>query len=155
MFSQSLCDVNGLRRIRAWAPCVSLCQPGRPQGVRHRPAARSTNERKGMAMGKFAIALIVALLIQPGSGATAPPQLADPGPTLYQRLGGYDAIAAVTDDFLDRLAHDKSLGRFFVGHSTDSVTRIRHDIVDFLCRATGGPCVYRGRDMKASHAGLG
>ena len=38
-------------------------------------------------MGKFAIALIVALLIQPGSGATAPLQLADSGPTLYQRLG--------------------------------------------------------------------
>jgi Bacterial-like globin len=25
----------------------------------------------------------------------------------------------------------------------------------FLCLATGGPCVYKGRDMKTSHAGLG
>ena len=93
--------------------------------------------------------------MQPAPGGAASLQLADAGPTLYQRLGGYDAIAAVTDDFLGRLAHDKSLGRFFVGHITDSVARIRHDIVDFLCHATGGPCAYRGRDMKMSHAGLG
>jgi hemoglobin len=76
-------------------------------------------------------------------------------PTLYKRLGGYDAIAAVTDDFVGRLATDPQLGRFFKGHSTDSVKRIRQLIVDQLCAATGGPCVYTGRDMKTAHAGLG
>jgi hemoglobin len=76
-------------------------------------------------------------------------------PTLYKRLGGYDALAAVTDDFIGRLASDSSLGRFFVGHSKDSQTRIRQLIVDQLCAATGGPCVYIGRSMKAAHAGLG
>jgi len=75
--------------------------------------------------------------------------------SLYERLGGYDAIAAVTDDFLGRLATDKQLGRFFPGHSKDSVGKIRQHIVEFLCAATGGPCVYMGRDMKTSHAGLG
>jgi hemoglobin len=60
----------------------------------------------------------------------------------------------VTDDFLGRLARDPSLGRFFVGHGTDSVHRIQHDIVDFLCKATGGPCFYTARDMKTAHAGL-
>ncbi len=40
--------------------------------------------------------------------------------SLYHRLGGYDAIAAVTDEFITRLATDKDLGRFFVGLSTDS-----------------------------------
>ncbi|MFO1284734.1 MAG: group 1 truncated hemoglobin [Burkholderiales bacterium] len=75
--------------------------------------------------------------------------------SLYQRLGGYDAIAAVTDDFLGRLAGDRDLGRFFVGHSADSVKRIRQDIVNQLCAATGGPCVYTGRDMKTAHAGMG
>ena len=75
--------------------------------------------------------------------------------SLYQRLGGYDAVAAVTDDFLGRLATDKQLGRFFPGHSEDSVKRIRQHIVDFLCAATGGPCLYTGRDMKTSHKGLG
>jgi len=75
--------------------------------------------------------------------------------SLYTRLGGYDALAAVTDDFLGRLASDKQLGRFFPGHSTDSLKKIRQHIVDQLCVATGGPCIYIGRDMKTTHAGLG
>src|SRR5688572_31914441 len=77
------------------------------------------------------------------------------GTTLYARLGGYDAVAAVTNDFLGRLASDKQLGRFFPDHSTDSLKKIRQHIVDQLCAATGGPCVYIGRDMKTSHSGMG
>lgn len=75
--------------------------------------------------------------------------------TLYARLGGYDAIAAVTDDFIGRLVKDAKLGKFFVGFSTDSQKKIRQHIVDFLCVATGGPCAYTGRDMKTAHAGIG
>lgn len=74
--------------------------------------------------------------------------------SLYKRLGGYDAIAAVSDDFLGRLATDPQLSRFFVGFSTDSKVRIRQHIVDFLCVATGGPCKYTGRSMETAHAGL-
>jgi hemoglobin len=76
------------------------------------------------------------------------------GARLYQRLGGYDALAAVTDDFIGRLAGDPQLGRFFTGLSTDSKQRVRQHVVDFLCQATGGPCVYHGRDMKTAHTGL-
>jgi len=76
-------------------------------------------------------------------------------PSLYKRLGGYDALAAVTDDFIGRMAADKALSRFFVGHSKDSLGRIRQLVVDQLCAATGGPCVYIGRDMKTAHAGMG
>jgi hemoglobin len=76
-------------------------------------------------------------------------------PSLYKRLGGYDALAAVTDDFLGRLSADPGFGRFFAGHSADSIKRIRQHIVDQLCAATGGPCIYTGRDMKTSHTGLG
>jgi hemoglobin len=83
------------------------------------------------------------------------PVHAQQAPTLYKRLGGYDALAAVTDDFLGRLATDQQFSKFFVGHSADSIKRIRQLIVDQLCAATGGPCVYTGRDMKTSHAGLG
>jgi hemoglobin len=75
--------------------------------------------------------------------------------SLYKRLGGYDALAAVTDDFIGRLATDKTVGRFFVGASENSKMRIRQLIVDQLCAATGGPCVYIGRDMKTAHKGLG
>ena len=87
--------------------------------------------------------------------AVCGPVHAQQAPTPYKRLGGYDALAAVTDDFLGRLASDQQFGRFFVGHSADSIKRIRQLIVDQLCAATGGPCVYTGRDMKTVHAGLG
>ena len=75
--------------------------------------------------------------------------------SLYQRLGGYDAIAAVVDDFIGRLVSDKALTRFFGGASSDSQKRFRQHLVDQVCAVTGGPCVYVGRDMKTAHGGLG
>lgn len=92
----------------------------------------------------FAISILVF-----GSAASA-----QGGDSLYKRLGGYDAIAAVTDDFIGKLVTDKKLGRFFTGASEDSKKRIRQLVVDQLCAATGGPCIYIGRDMKTSHRGL-
>ena len=74
--------------------------------------------------------------------------------SLYERLGGYNAVAAVVDDFVGRLVADKQFERFFAGHSTDSKKRIRQHIVDQFCAAAGGPCIYTGRTMKDSHAGL-
>ena len=75
--------------------------------------------------------------------------------SLYGRLGGYDAIAAVVDDFVGRLVADKKLTKFFVGHSEDSLKKIRMHVIDQLCAAAGGPCLYVGRDMRTSHHGLG
>jgi hemoglobin len=77
------------------------------------------------------------------------------GDTLYKRLGGYDAVVAVVDDFIGRLASDKQISRFLVGLSTDSKKKLRQLVIDQVCSATGGPCLYTGRDMKTSHAGLG
>lgn len=74
--------------------------------------------------------------------------------SLYERLGGYDAVAAVVDDFIARLVADKRFSKFFVGHSEDSLKKIRQHIVDQFCAAAGGPCLYTGRDMKTSHHGL-
>ena len=74
--------------------------------------------------------------------------------SLYERLGGYDAIFAVTNDLLDRMAKDPQLGRFWQHRSTDGVKRERQLIVDFLCASTGGPLYYKGRDMTLSHKGM-
>jgi hemoglobin len=101
----------------------------------------------------LAITIAFATLV-PTYAAMPPEQNGAQGPSLYKRLGGYDALAAVTDDFLGRLVTDPQLGRFFKGASTDSQKKIRQHIVDFLCGATGGPCVYTGRDMKTAHTGL-
>ena len=75
--------------------------------------------------------------------------------SLYKRLGGYDALAAVTDDFIGRMIKDDKLSKFFNGVSTDSRKRIRQLVLDQLCAATGGPCFYIGRSMKSVHEGLG
>ena len=71
------------------------------------------------------------------------------------RLGGYDAIAALSDEFIARLTNDEQEKPFFIGFSTDSKLRIRQLLVDLVCKSTGGPCVYTGRDMKTAHAGAG
>jgi len=93
----------------------------------------------------------LAVVAQPVPNAQSQPAQ----DSLYKRVGGYDALAAVTDDFLGRLATDPQEGRFFIGLSTDSKTRVRQHVVDFLCVATGGPCRYTGRDMVTAHTGLG
>jgi hemoglobin len=71
--------------------------------------------------------------------------------SLYKRLGGYDAIAALTDDFLGRATNDPVIVPFFRGLTTADLQRIRQHVVDMLCAASGGPCFYPGRDMKSVH----
>jgi|ERR1051326_412794 hemoglobin len=85
---------------------------------------------------------------------TGPNSTAQDKKSLYQRLGGYDAIAAVVDDFITRLATDPRFQRFFSGFSDDSKKRLRQHILDQFCAAAGGPCVYMGREMRTAHAGL-
>jgi hemoglobin len=74
--------------------------------------------------------------------------------TLYHRLGGYDAIAAATDDLLARLQSDPQLGGYWKGASNDNQRRARQLIVDFMVEAAGGPAFYTGRTMKTSHEGM-
>jgi hemoglobin len=74
---------------------------------------------------------------------------------LYRRLGGYDAIAAIVDELFGLLQADLRFSRFAMGRSIDSHQRARQLLVDQLCSLAGGPCLYIGRDMKTSHAGLG
>ena len=72
--------------------------------------------------------------------------------SLYDRLGGKDAITAVVDDFVANVAADKRINGFFA--HTD-IPRLKKNLVDQLCAATGGPCTYTGRDMKTAHKGMG
>jgi hemoglobin len=79
----------------------------------------------------------------------------DPTPSLYERLGGYDGVAAIVDDLLARLLADRSLAGYWKGKCKDSLRKDRQLIVEFLGAAFGGPVVYLGRTMKMSHEGLG
>jgi hemoglobin len=75
--------------------------------------------------------------------------------SLYQRLGGYDAIAAATDDLLGRLQSDPRIKDFWKGASADNQRKARQLIVDFMVEAAGGPAFYLGRDMRKAHQGMG
>jgi hemoglobin len=75
--------------------------------------------------------------------------------TLYKRLGGYDAIAAVADNLLVRLQADPQLARFWLHRGEDSLLREKQSLINFLCSSSGGPLYYSGRDMKISHRGMG
>ena len=74
--------------------------------------------------------------------------------TLYSRLGGYDAVAAVADNLLQRLRGDAQLGRFWQHRGDDGIQREKQLLVDFLCLSAGGPVYYTGRDMLTSHRGM-
>lgn len=75
--------------------------------------------------------------------------------TLYDRLGGYDAIAAVVDDLLSRLMSDSQLERFWNNRGEDGLEREKQLLIDYLCSNAGGPLLYTGRDNKTSHKGMG
>jgi len=71
--------------------------------------------------------------------------------SLFKRLGGMDSIAAVIEDFRDRVAKDDRINQKFA--KTD-LARLRQMLIDQVCEASGGPCKYAGRSMKEAHAGM-
>ncbi|MBK5298770.1 MAG: group 1 truncated hemoglobin [Vicinamibacteria bacterium] len=75
--------------------------------------------------------------------------------SLYERLGGYDVIAKIVDDFGPKLSKDPAIAPLVAGLSMDHRMRNRQLVVDLLCEAAGGPCFYIGRTMLSSHQGLG
>jgi hemoglobin len=76
---------------------------------------------------------------------------------LFTRLGGLDAIRAVVDDFVGRVAADDRIKRFFaqIAANPAELADFKSKLVAQICEVTGGPCVYKGKDMKKAHAGLG
>jgi len=77
--------------------------------------------------------------------------------TLYQRLGGKPAITAVVDEFVARVAADSRINAFFAATAADPqrLAAFKGKLVEQICQASGGPCKYTGKDMKAAHAGMG
>ena len=71
--------------------------------------------------------------------------------SLYDRLGGGDAINALTESWVARVGGDDRANGKFV--RTD-IERLMKEVVDQLCEATGGPCTYTGRSMLETHAGM-
>jgi len=78
-------------------------------------------------------------------------------PSLYDNLGGKKAIAAVVDEFVSRVAADNRINAFFKQTAADPkrLASFKAKLVDQICEATGGPCKYKGKSMKAAHMGMG
>lgn len=91
---------------------------------------------------------ISGLLTVPGIGSA---QQA----SLYERLGGYDAVSAVVDDFAEKLFKDPIVGARFFGMSDDSREGFRQKNKNLVCAATGGPCKIISRPAAQTHGGLG
>lgn len=72
--------------------------------------------------------------------------------TLYKRLGGLPAIRAVVEDFVGNVAADKRINRFF---AKTNIPRLKLRLVEQICQGSGGPCKYKGKNMKDAHRGMG
>ena len=103
---------------------------------------------------KFAIcAAVAALLLLLSLPASIQAETHEK--SLYDRLGGYNAVSAVVDDFAAKLFDDPQVGKFFVGMSTDTRESFRQKNKNLVCNVTGGPCKIISRPAKVAHAGLG
>ncbi|MFN3493279.1 MAG: group I truncated hemoglobin [Hydrogenophaga sp.] len=74
-----------------------------------------------------------------------------PAPGLYQAFGEQAGIRSLMDDFVVRLKADPRIGDQFANTNLENLAR---SLTDQLCQLSGGPCVYKGPDMKSSHANM-
>ena len=74
--------------------------------------------------------------------------------TLYERIGGYDAIFIFAEDVIARLMDDEEVGHIWDHMSQDRVFKEHQNFVDWLCEHWGGPMMYRGRDLETVHRGM-
>ena len=81
----------------------------------------------------------------------------DETPSLYERLGGVYAIAAVVDDFIDRVMSDPKLNanpKVDEAHHKVHPAGFKYLVTEQVCWAAGGPQTYTGRSMAESHEHL-
>lgn len=109
------------------------------------------NRRLRLVIAGLFSALVLSLAACPRMEPT-PTIQPMPSPTLYQRLGGLNAIQAVVDDFVTRVAADSRINARF---ANANIPLLKRRLVDQICLATGGHCSYMGLDMKTAHAGMG
>ena len=97
--------------------------------------------------------MLLAALMLISACATQSPK---PQDSLYNRLGGKQAIDMVVNDFIDTVGSDQRIQNPKVGQrlSEINIDRLKQLVSEQVCMAAGGPCQYSGRDMKVTHMGL-
>jgi len=88
-----------------------------------------------------------------GPEDAAPPEPPKPK-SLYERLGGKEAIAKVVDTFVKNVAADNKINKRFAKLKGDKLDAFKKNMVDQICEATGGDCKYAGKSMKDAHKGM-
>ncbi|MCI0489328.1 MAG: group 1 truncated hemoglobin [Blastocatellia bacterium] len=90
-------------------------------------------------------------------GAMSSAQKMEKKKTLYQRLGGRKAIEAVIDEFVNIVAADTRINKFFADTAGDPkrLKKFKEHLFKQICEATGGRCKYKGKNMKEAHMGMG
>ena len=78
-------------------------------------------------------------------------QTSAPADQLYKSFGEKPGLVVLIDDFMTRLLADPRTGPHF---KPADQQRVKEQLVDQLCALSGGPCIYKGADMKSSHANL-
>ena len=104
-----------------------------------------------------AIALVFALgSLGPAVAAKDDKKMAK-ADSLYNQLGGKKGITKVVDDFVGNVANDGRINKFFADTAKDPkrLASFKGKLVDQICQASGGPCKYKGKDMKTAHKGMG
>ncbi len=96
---------------------------------------------------------LLLLVVTLGLGACASMR-APAEPSLYKRLGGREGIRGVVDDFVAALVADSRVNVRFKDLKPADVERVKTNLSDQVCEATGGPCSYLGKDMKTTHKGM-
>ncbi|HMQ63248.1 MAG TPA: group 1 truncated hemoglobin [Flavilitoribacter sp.] len=76
--------------------------------------------------------------------------------TLYDRLGGIDAISAVVDQFITNVVADNTINARFAATAANPsrAQLLRNNLIDQICEGTGGPCKYKGKTMMEAHQGM-
>ncbi|HEY2199476.1 MAG TPA: group 1 truncated hemoglobin [Mycobacterium sp.] len=72
--------------------------------------------------------------------------------SLYEQIGGHDALEVVVEDFYCRVLDDDHLAGFYAGSNMKCV-KVRQ--VEFLSSVLGGPGPYTGTPMRQVHGGRG
>ena len=74
--------------------------------------------------------------------------------SLFERLGGKDAIAKVVDSFIKNLASNDATKKRFAKLPKERVEKFRAHLIEQVCKESGGDCEYTGKPMKEAHKGM-
>lgn len=97
--------------------------------------------------------MITETVSDAGPEDAAPPEPPKPK-SLYERLGNKEGIAKVVDSFLKNMTSNDVVKKRFAKLSKERVEKLRTNLIDQICKESGGDCEYSGKSMKDAHKGM-